>query len=374
MIQFQDVNMPTLGAAGELPVLDFATMEFYVGNAKQAAHFYNRMFGFDIQAYRGPETGCRDTASYMLQQNNIRFVLTSALTPDHPVAEHVRLHGDGVKDLGFYVSDVEEAYHVAIQRGATSVQPPTTLSDAHGEVYKATVATYGETTHTFVRHDAYTGAFEPGFEPHFVPGKGIGLQRVDHIVGNVEQGRMNDWVSFYEKVFGFYVLRHYDEKDISTPYSALVSKVMANRSGTVKMPINEPAVGARKSQIQEYLDFYHSAGVQHIAISTDDIIHTVSALRQNGLELMTVPEAYYDNLSQRVGDIAEPLAELAKLGILVDRDDGGYLLQIFTLPVQDRPTFFYEIIQRQGAEGFGKGNFKALFEAIERDQERRGNL
>lgn len=358
----------------ELPVLGFEAIEFYVGNARQAAYYYNKLFGFDIVAYRGPETGYRDTCSYVLKQNDIRFVVTSALSPEHPVATHVHRHGDGVKDIGFRVPDVTEAHHLAVQRGATSMQSPITLKDEHGIVSKATVATYGDTTHTFIHREGYQGFFEPGFMSFEVPGRALGLKRVDHIVGNVESGQMEEWVRFYERVFGFYVLRHYDEKDISTQYSALVSKVMANRSGTVKMPLNEPAKGLKKSQIQEYLDFYGSAGVQHIAIETDDILFTVRALRERGVMLMTVPEAYYDSVTTRVGSIRESLTELAELGILVDRDDGGYLLQIFTQPVQDRPTFFYEIIQRQGAEGFGKGNFKALFEAIERDQERRGNL
>ncbi len=361
-------------SVSEIPVSDFAAIEYYVGNAKQAAYFYNKLFGFDIVAYRGPETGYRETASYLLRQNNIQFVVTSALLPDHPASLHVQRHGDGVKDIGMKVSDVEAAYRLAVDRGATSVQAPITLEDEFGVVTKATLATYGDTTHTLVSKEGYQGVYEPGFKPLHVPGRSTGLKRVDHIVGNVETGFMDHWVRYYESVFGFYVLRHFDEKDISTQYSALVSKVMANRSGSVKMPINEPAAGLRKSQIQEYLDYYGSAGAQHIAIATDDIIETVSALRQNGVDLMTVPQAYYDDIAQRVGDIAEPLAELAKLGILIDRDEEGYLLQIFTQPIQDRPTFFFEIIQRQGSEGFGKGNFKALFEAIERDQERRGNL
>jgi 4-hydroxyphenylpyruvate dioxygenase len=358
----------------ELPVLDFKTIEFYVGNAKQAAYYYNAFFGFDIVAYRGPETGFRETCSYVLRQNTIQFVLTSALVPGHPVEEHISLHGDGVKDIGFTVSEVTEAYQLAIHRGALSVLEPFRVQDEFGWVERATVATYGDTTHTFINREHYTGVFEPGYIEHHLAGKPIGLQRVDHIVGNVEKHRMEDWVHFYENIFGFYVLREYDEKDISTPYSALISKVMANQSGTVKMPLNEPVQGLWKSQIQEFIDFYKSAGVQHIAISTDDIMSTVKELKERGVRFMTVPETYYTQLSERVGDIAESVNELAKLGILADRDEGGYLLQIFTLPVQDRPTFFYEIIQRHGAEGFGKGNFKALFEAIERDQERRGNL
>ncbi len=358
----------------ELPILDFHAIEFYVGNAKQAAYFYNKLFGFDIVAYRGPETGYREAASYLLKQNNIRLVLTAGLSPEHPAVQHVERHGDGIKDISFLVSNLEEAYHLAIQRGALEEQQPTILTDESGRIAKATIGAYGDTTHTFVQMDEYKGPYEPGFKPHHVPSPSTGLKRIDHIVANVEPGKMEAWVEFYQRVFGFYTLCHFDEKDISTQYSALVSKVMANRSGSIKLPINEPAPGLGKSQIQEYLDYYHAPGVQHIAIATEDILSTVSALRQNGLELMTVPDAYYQDLAKRVGTIQESMSELAKLGILVDRDEEGYLLQIFTQPVQDRPTVFFEIIQRQGSGGFGKGNFKALFEAIERDQQRRGNL
>ncbi len=358
----------------ELPVLDFDRMEFYVGNARQAAYFYNKCFGFDIVAYRGPETGSPDVSSYVLKQNDITFVLSAALTPDHPIADHVRRHGDGIKDIGFRASNVEAALQQAEQRGAKVVHAKASLEDDFGRVEKATIATYGDTTHTFINREGYQGIFEPGFQAFHLPAATAGLKRVDHIVGNVPKGKMTNWVQYYESVFGFYVLRHFDEKDISTQYSALVSKVMANRSGTVKLPINEPAEGLRKSQIQEYLDFYTSAGVQHMAIATDDILTTVRQLRENGVGLMTVPDSYYEEARVRVGQIDEPIEELAKLGILVDRDESGYLLQIFTQPLQDRPTFFFEIIQRHGAEGFGKGNFKALFEAIERDQALRGNL
>jgi 4-hydroxyphenylpyruvate dioxygenase len=363
------------GPVPELPILGFDQVTFYVGNAKQSACFYNKIMGFDIIAYQGPETGCRDTCSYLLQQNRIRLVLTAAMTSDHPVARHVAIHGDGIKDIAFRVADIQSVYKTAIQRGAVSVMPPVILSDAQGHIEKATIATYGDTTHTFICRDAYTGDLEPGFIPHHLPTVSTGLHQIDHVVGNVEAHRLEDWVRFYEQVFGFYVLRHYDETDISTQYSALVSKVMANQSGTVKMPINEPAAGLRKSQIEEYLDFYGSAGVQHLALSTQDIISTVRSLRQAGLGLMNVPVTYYEDLRHRIASIVEPMDQLQDLGILVDRDEGGYLLQIFTHPVQDRPTFFFEIIQRcEGAPGFGKGNFKALFEAIERDQALRGNM
>lgn len=374
MIEDLQKTAMTQAPVQELPVLDFADMTFYVGNAKQAAHYYRQLFGFDIVAYRGPETGHRDTCAYVLQQNQITFVFTAALSADHAVAQHVYHHGDGVKDIGFKVSDVQQAYETAIARGARPVQAPYTLQDESGTVHKAIVATYGDTTHTFIDRSGYQGIFEPEFQPYHLPGQSTGLQRVDHIVGNVEEGLMDQWAEFYQKIFGFYVFRYYSDKDISTQYSALVSKVMANQSGTVKMPINAPASGLKKSQIQEYIDYYKSAGVQHLAISTPDIIQTVRCLRANGVELMRVPQTYYDEIAQRVGHIDESLKDLAELGILIDRDEEGYLLQIFTMPVQDRPTFFFEIIQRQGSEGFGKGNFKALFEAIERDQDRRGNL
>jgi 4-hydroxyphenylpyruvate dioxygenase len=374
MIQPMEKEAVMTQAVPELPVQDFQTVEFYVGNAKQAAYFYNKLFGFDIVAYRGPETGFPEAASYVLKQNSIQFVLTTGLSPDHPASMHAQRHGDGIKDLSFKSNNVKAAYTQAVERGATSVMIPTLFKDEFGVVEKATIATYGETTHTFVDRSQYNGIFEPGFTERKVLAEPVGLQRVDHAVGNVEKGKMDEWVRFYESVFGFYVLRHYDENDISTQYSALVSKVMANQSGTIKLPINEPAEGLKKSQIQEYLDFYKSAGVQHMAISTKDILSTVKTLRQRGVELMSVPDNYYTELQERVGNIQEPIEMLKELGILVDRDDEGYLLQIFTQPMEDRPTFFFEIIQRQGSEGFGKGNFKALFEAIERDQAKRGNL
>ena len=374
MIEQMEKTLSPTSLPPEIPILGFDRIEFYVGNAKQAANYYTEFMGFDGLGFKGPETGSRDTVSYLLAQNNIRFVLTSALDPDHPVARHFHQHGDGVKDIGLLVEDTVSAYETAIARGAVSVKAPFTEEDEHGKIIKATIQAYGETTHTFVQRNHYYGTLEPEFESRPQPSKSIGLQQIDHMVANVEEGGMDEWVAFYQNVFGFYVLRHYDEKDISTQYSALVSKVMANKSGTIKLPINEPAKGLRKSQIQEYLDFYHSAGIQHMAIATRDIRETVQALRDHKVTLMTVPATYYEDLAKRIGDIREPLEELAKLGILADRDDGGYLLQIFTQPIQDRPTFFFEIIQREGADGFGKGNFKALFEAIERDQERRGNL
>lgn len=351
-------------------------IEFFVGNARQSAMFYRTAFGFELIGYRGPETGVRDRASYLLQQDKIRLVLTSPLGPDGPIAEHVRKHGDGVRDLAFWVDDARDAWAKAVERGATSVQEPTVFSDDHGEVVIAAIETYGETIHSIVERRNYTGMFLPGFvattsELKSVP---VGLKYVDHTVGNVELGRMNEWVSFYERVLGFHNLLTFDDKDISTEYTSLMSKVMSNGNGRIKFPINEPAPGAKKSQIEEYLDFYGGPGVQHIAVATDDIIATVKDLRSRGVDFLNTPSTYYDELQGRVGTIDEPLDELKRLGILVDRDDEGYLLQIFTRPVQDRPTLFFEIIQRKGAKGFGKGNFRALFESIEREQELRGNL
>jgi 4-hydroxyphenylpyruvate dioxygenase len=345
-------------------------VEFLVGNAKQAAHFYRTAFGFQLVAYRGPETGERDTCSYVVQQDKIRFVLTSAFDPDHWVSQHVRLHGDGVKDIALWVDDAREAFRLAVERGARPWREPRVSEDAHGRVITAGFCTYGDTIHTLVERSDYTGPFLPGFEPRLsdMTTAPVGLKYVDHCVGNVELGRMNEWVRFYEEVISF------DDKDISTEYSSLMSKVVASGNDRIKFPINEPAAGKKKSQIDEYLDFYHGAGVQHIAMLTDDIIATVSALRSRGIEFLRVPMTYYDTLLARVGTIDEDLEPLKDLGILVDRDDEGYLLQIFTRPVQDRPTVFYEIIQRKGARSFGKGNFKALFEAIEREQSLRGNL
>lgn len=351
-------------------------IEFYVGNAKQAAHYYQTAFGFRLIGYRGPETGHRDTVSYVLQQNKIRLVLSAALSPDHEIAEHVKRHGDGVKVLALWVDDAEKAYHQAIERGAESAFEPIRLEDKYGWVKLASIKTYGETIHTFVERHSYEGAFMPGFEARESQMKidPIGLQYVDHCVGNVELGGMNKWVKFYQDVLGFKLLITFDDKDISTKYTALMSKVVSNGNGYIKFPINEPAQGLKKSQIEEYLDFYHGAGVQHIAVATDNIIETVDKLRRNGVDFLYVPDTYYETVTERVGQIDEPMEEIKRLNILVDRDDEGYLLQIFTKPVQDRPTVFYEIIQRNGARSFGKGNFQALFESIEREQALRGNL
>ncbi len=351
-------------------------IEFYVGNAKQAAHYYQTAFGFQLVAYRGPETGNRDTVSYVLRQGKIRFVLTAALSPDHEVSKHVLKHGDGVKVLALWVDDARDAFNKAVERGAKPAMEPKTLKDDHGQVTVASIHTYGETIHTFVERKNYDGPFMPGFQAKgsLMKVEPIGLKYVDHCVGNVELGQMNKWVDFYQDVMGFKLLVTFDDKDISTKYTALMSKVVSNGNGFIKFPINEPAQGLKKSQIEEYLDYYRSAGVQHIAVATDDIIHTVDELRRRGVEFLYVPDTYYETVLERVGEINESLQELKRLNILIDRDDEGYLLQIFTKPVQDRPTVFYEIIQREGARSFGKGNFKALFEAIEREQELRGTL
>jgi 4-hydroxyphenylpyruvate dioxygenase len=359
-----------------LPINGTDYIEFYAGNARQASLFYQHCFGFELVAYAGPETGVRDRASYVLQQNKIRLVLTTGLRPDSPVNEHVKKHGDGVKVLALWVDDATRAFHETTVRGAEPASEPKKLSDEFGEVIVSSIKTYGETWHTFVERKNYTGAFMPGFRPvkSSLKANPIGLNYVDHCVGNVELGQMNRWVEFYEKVMGFKLLITFDDKDISTEYSALMSKVVSNGNGYIKFPINEPAQGKRKSQIEEYLDFYKGPGVQHIAIATDDIIYTVSELRRRGVEFLYVPETYYEDVLQRVGHINEDLHELKKLNILIDRDEEGYLLQIFTKPVQDRPTLFFEIIERNGAKSFGKGNFKALFEAIEHEQALRGNL
>lgn len=359
-----------------LPLNGTDYIEFYVGNAKQSALFYQYAMGFQLVAYAGPETGVRDRASYVLQQNKIRFVLTTALLPDSPIAEHVRLHGDGVKVLALWVDDARKSFHETVGRGAVAYQEPTVLKDEFGEVVVASIRTYGETVHTFVERRHYKGPFLPGYKPRTstAPANSIGLKYVDHCVGNVELGKMNTWVEFYERVMGFKLLVTFDDNDISTEYSALMSKVVSNGNGYIKFPINEPAEGKRKSQIEEYLDYYKGPGVQHIAIATDDIIHTVKELRSRGMEFLYVPGTYYDDVLDRVGTIQEDLQELKEQNILIDRDDEGYLLQIFTKPVQDRPTVFFEIIERNGAKSFGKGNFKALFESIEREQALRGNL
>jgi 4-hydroxyphenylpyruvate dioxygenase len=351
-------------------------VEFYVGNAKQATHYYQTAFGYQLVGYRGPETGTRDRASYLLQQNKVRLILTSPITPDHPAAAHIAQHGDGVRDIALWVDDARAAFDVAVERGARPAQRPTVLKDAEGEVVIAAIHTYGDTIHSLVERRNYRGVFMPGFQPvkpRHSPSP-VGLQYVDHCVGNVELGAMNKWVKFYQDVMGFRNLISFDDKDISTEYSSLMSKVVASGNDRIKFPINEPAQGRKKSQIDEYLEFYRGPGVQHLAIATDDIIQTVTALRDRGVEFLQVPKSYYDTVQERVGRIDEKLAQLKELGILVDRDDEGYLLQIFSKPVQDRPTLFYEIIQRKGAKSFGKGNFKALFEAIEREQAARGNL
>jgi 4-hydroxyphenylpyruvate dioxygenase len=351
-------------------------VEFWVGNAKQTSLYYRAAFGFELAGYRGPETGTRDRASYLLVQDKLRFVFTTALGPESPISEHVKLHGDGVRDIAFWVDDARDAFRKALERGATAVQEPTVMKDADGEVVLAAIKTYGDTIHSLVERKNYRGVFMPGFRAATSPYRpeGTGLKYVDHCVGNVELGHMNEWVGYYSKVLGFYNLLSFDDKDISTEYSALMSKVMSNGNGRIKFPINEPAAGKKKSQIDEYLEFYRGPGVQHIALATDDIIATVKALKARGVEFLMTPSTYYDDLQARVGKVDEPIDELRALGILVDRDDEGYLLQLFSKPVQDRPTLFYEIIQRKGAKSFGKGNFKALFEAIEREQELRGNL
>jgi 4-hydroxyphenylpyruvate dioxygenase len=363
-------------ATDTFPINGTDYVEFYVGNAKQASHFYRTAFGFQLVAYRGPETGVRDRASYLLQQNKIRLLLTTAIRPNHPAAEHVHKHGDGVRDIALWVDDARDAFRNAVERGAEPEMEPTVLRDEDGEVVLAAIRIYGDTIHTLVERSNYRGIFLPGFRPAesvYRPAA-VGLQHVDHIVGNVELGRMNQWVGFYERVMGFKNLISFDDKDISTEYSSLMSKVVSSGNERIKFPINEPAQGRKKSQIDEYLEFYNGAGAQHLALATNDIVSTVTALRDRGVEFLTVPTTYYEELQARVGKIDEPLATLQELGILVDRDPDGYLLQIFTKPVEDRPTLFYEIIQRKGARSFGKGNFKALFEAIEREQALRGNL
>lgn len=359
-----------------LPLKGTDHIELYVGNAKQAAHYYKTAFGFQNLAYAGPETGVKEYASYVLVQNKIRLVLTTPLKPDHPINDHIRKHGDGVKIIALWVDDAYDAYKQTCSRGAQSYMEPKTLSDQYGEIRMSGIYTYGETVHLFVERNNYTGLFMPGYskwESTYNP-EPLGLLHVDHCVGNVGWNQMNKWVKFYEDVMGFRNILTFDDKQISTEYSALMSKVMSNGNGYVKFPINEPAEGKKKSQIEEYLDFYGDEGVQHIAIATHNIVDTVTKLQNRGVEFLRVPNNYYDSLESRVGKIDEDIASLRNLGILVDRDDEGYLLQIFTKPVEDRPTLFFEIIQRKGAQSFGAGNFKALFEALEREQEARGNL
>ncbi|RAU82679.1 4-hydroxyphenylpyruvate dioxygenase [Pontibacter arcticus] len=359
-----------------LPLNGTDYIEFYVGNAKQAAHFYQTAFGFKLVAYAGPETGVRDRASYVLQQEKIRLVLTTGISPESEIAQHVHLHGDGVKVLALWVDDAEKSFRETVARGAQPAIEPQTLTDEFGEVKTASIRTYGDTIHTFVERHNYSGVFMPGYVARTseLVTEPVGLKYVDHCVGNVELGLMNEWVKFYEDVMGFKLLLTFDDEDISTEYTALMSKVVSNGNGYIKFPINEPAEGKKKSQIDEYLEFYRGAGVQHIAVATYDILSTVAELRRRGVEFLHVPETYYTDLIGRIGHIDEDMEDLKKLNILVDCDDEGYLLQIFTKPVEDRPTVFYEIIQRKGAKSFGKGNFKALFEAIEREQALRGNL
>jgi 4-hydroxyphenylpyruvate dioxygenase len=370
------VAEPSPAQTDFLPLKGTDHIEFYVGNARQAAYFYRTAFGMSLVAYAGPETGQRDRASYVVQQGKIRFVLTTSLRSGNPIADHVHRHGDGVHAIALWVDDAHSAWRETTQRGAVSEFEPRVLGDQHGQAVVAGIRAYGDTLHTFVERDAYNGPFLPGFravdqDPVARP---TGLLHVDHMVGNVGWNQMNQWVDFYANVMGFRLYQHFDDKDISTDYSALMSKVMANGNGYVKFPINEPAEGKKKSQIEEYLDFYPGPGVQHIALATNDILSTVNRLRKQGIEFLRVPHTYYAELEGRVGKIDEPLRELEDLGILVDRDDEGYMLQIFTRPVEDRPTLFFEIIQRKGSRSFGKGNFKALFEAIEREQQLRGNL
>jgi 4-hydroxyphenylpyruvate dioxygenase len=362
----------------DLHLAGYDAIEFWVGNAKQAAHYYHTAFGFDLVAYAGPETGVRDRASYVLEQDAIRFVVTSGLRSDDAIVAFHARHGDAIRDVAFRVPDAEEAFGLAVERGATPHREPTVLEDDHGKLVIAAIAVYGETIHSFVERDAYAGAYLPGYEPLDEPARSglpaVGLARIDHVVANVELGDMDAWSAFYERILGLSQLRHFDDEAISTEYTALMSKVLWDGDGRIKLPINEPAEGQKRSQIEEYLLANDGPGVQHLALATDDIVSTVRSLTQRGVRFLDVPPEYYREARDRVGDVDESWDDLAQLGILVDRDEEGYLLQIFTEPVQDRPTVFYEVIQRHGAQGFGVGNFKALFEAIERAQARRGNL
>ena len=358
-----------------MPLHGIDHVELYVGNALQAASFWVRSLGFKEVAYAGLETGVRDRASHVLEQGRIRIVLTGALTPGHEIGAHVACHGDGVKVIALSVPDVDHAYREAVERGAAGVREPCERSDDHGSVRIASIATFGDTVHTFVDRSAYRGAFLPGYVPRDETAPGdAGLLAIDHIVGNVELGAMDTWVKFYEHVFGMREMLHFTEEDISTEYSALMSKVVTSGNGRVRFPLNEPAAGKRKSQIDEYLEYYGGAGAQHIAVATRDIVGCVEKLKSRGIEFLRTPETYYDDVPARIGEIKEDIEDLRRLGILVDRDDEGYLLQIFTKPIGDRPTVFLEVIERHGARGFGEGNFKALFEAIEREQALRGNL
>jgi 4-hydroxyphenylpyruvate dioxygenase len=360
-----------------MPLLGWDHVELWVGNAKQSAYFYERVLGFTRTAYAGPETGLRDRASYVLEQGEIRLVLTTALREDHEITRHCARHGDGVRDIALTVPDAAEAYRQAVQRGARGVKEPTKLKDDHGAVQLAAIATYGDTIHTFVERSGYEGAFLPGFvsvSSNGHAGGDAGLTNIDHVVGNVELGRMDDWVEFYERVFGMTNILHFGDDQIQTEYSALMSKVMSDGAGKIKFPINEPAEGKRKSQIEEYIEFYNGAGAQHIALASENIVETVVDLKGRGVLFLETPDAYYEEAPERVGEIDEDYEVLREHKILVDRDEDGYLLQIFTKTAQDRPTLFFEVIERHGARGFGDGNFKALFEAIEREQALRGNL
>ena len=356
------------------PILGIDYIQFFVGNAKQAAHYYQAL-GFTPIAYMGLETGSRDRVSWCVEQGDVRLVFSGSLDGDSPIADHVKRHGDGVHDVAFRVPDAEESYRVAIERGAKSVAEPEVLEDEHGKLVRAAIATYGETIHSLVSRRDYSGVFFPGFQSlDATDTSGLGIRYIDHVVGNVELGKMNEWVSFYERIMGFVELRHFSDEEISTEYSALMSKVVWDGEGKIKLPINEPAEGRKKSQIEEYLEYYKTPGVQHIALATEDIVASVEEMKARGVQFLNVPGVYYDEVKKRIPEIADKIDALQSNGILADKDEDGYLLQIFTKPVQDRPTVFFELIERHGARGFGAGNFKALFEAIEREQAARGNL
>jgi len=362
------------GKEDSFPILGIDYLQFFVGNAKQAAHYYKAL-GFTPIAYSGLETGSRDRVSWCVQQGGVRLVFTGALGPEGPVSAHVRLHGDGVHDVALRVPDAEEAYRVALDRGAVSVAEPHVFEDERGKIVKAEIGTYGDTVHSLISRQDYSGVFFPGYQSlEAADLDGFGIIAIDHVVGNVELGKMQEWVEFYERIMGFTELRHFSDEEISTDYSALMSKVVWDGEGKIKFPINEPAEGKRKSQIEEYLEYYRTPGVQHIALTTEDIVATVESMSASGIEFLRIPDAYYQDARQRVPEIGPQIEALQRNGILVDKDEDGYLLQIFTKPVQDRPTGFFEVIERHGAKGFGAGNFKALFEAIEREQATRGNL
>lgn len=365
---------PMTAEADFLQIKAIDHVHWWVGNAKQAMYYWWQAFGFKPVAYSGLETGNRQFASYVLESGTIRFAVSAAYHPSSEIAAHQMIHGDGVKMIALAVDDVEQAYRETTARGAVGAWPPAEERDEHGILRTSAIRTYGEVLHVFVDRSAYHGSFAPSYQPLDLPARSAGLVAIDHLVGNVPLGKMDTWVNFYHQVMGFRQLTHFDDKDISTEYSALMSKVMQNGSGRVKFPINEPAEGKRKSQIEEYLDYYLGPGVQHVALNTADIVQTVRTLQDRGIEFLRVPDTYYDLLPERVGEISEPLEAIRELGILVDRDDEGYLLQVFSRPLQDRPTAFVEVIERHGSQGFGKGNFRALFEALELEQDRRGNL